>query len=185
MNPCPCGYFQLDTRPCTCAPATVTKYQKRVSGRLLDKIDIHIEVPHVDHEKLSADRVGESSEAIRARVQATRGIQSKRFSNNGSTDIVCMQICASGDGALLQIAGGGQALVGAYHRILKLVRTIAELMGSEEIQLVATCVYQRMHSGTIRVLLARCILPGTCCNHLSSRIDHAQDESERYTSNRS
>jgi hypothetical protein len=96
-----------------------------------------------------------------------------------------MSICAWGDRAILQIAGGGQAFVGAYHRILKLVRTIAELVGSEEIQSVATCRYQRMRSGTIRVLLARCILPGTCCNHSSSRIDHAQDESERNASNRS
>jgi len=73
---------------CTCAPAVVTKYQKRISGPLLDRIDIHIEVPRVDYEKLSGDRVSETSEAIRARVQAARDIQNRRFSGNGSTDVV-------------------------------------------------------------------------------------------------
>jgi magnesium chelatase family protein len=89
MNPCPCGYYGDTQKPCTCAYALVTKYQKRISGPLLDRIDIHIEVPRVDYEKLSGDRVGEPSECIRARVQAARDIQTKRFSSNGSSDIVC------------------------------------------------------------------------------------------------
>ena len=89
MNPCPCGYYGDTQEPCTCAYALVTKYQKRISGPLLDRIDIHIEVPRVDYEKLSGDRVGESSECIRAGVQAARDLQNKRFSQNGSTDIVC------------------------------------------------------------------------------------------------
>src|SRR5688572_27839194 len=89
MNRCPCRYYGDSLKPCTCAPAVVTKYQKRISGPLLDRIDIHIEVPRVDYEKLSADRVGETSESIRARVQAARDIQSKRFLKNGSSDIVC------------------------------------------------------------------------------------------------
>jgi magnesium chelatase family protein len=67
----------------------VTKYQKRISGPLLDRIDIHVEVPRVDYEKLSGDRVGETSEAIRARAQAARDIQNKHFSHNGASDIVC------------------------------------------------------------------------------------------------
>jgi magnesium chelatase family protein len=74
MNPCPCGFYGDTQKPCTCASAMVTKYQKRISGYLLDCIDIHIEVPRVDYEKLSSDRVGETSEAIRARVQAAREI---------------------------------------------------------------------------------------------------------------
>ena len=85
----PCGFYGDSQKPCTCATAMVTKYQKRISGPLLDRIDIHIEVPRVDYEKLSGDRMGESSEAIRARVQAARDIQQKRFSNNGSSDIIC------------------------------------------------------------------------------------------------
>jgi magnesium chelatase family protein len=67
----------------------VTKYQKRISGPLLDPIDNHIEVPRVDYGKLSGDRVGESSESIRVRVQAARDIQLKRFSHNGFSNIVC------------------------------------------------------------------------------------------------
>jgi magnesium chelatase family protein len=79
MNPCPCGYYGDSQKPCTCAHALVTKYQRQISGPLLDRIDIHIEVPRVDYEKLSGDRVGEPSECIRTRVQAARDIQTKRF----------------------------------------------------------------------------------------------------------
>jgi len=89
MNPCPCGYYGDSQKPCICAPALVTKYQKRISGPLLDRIDTHIEVPRVDYEKLSGDRLGESSDSIRAHVQGARDIQHQRFSNNGSSDIVC------------------------------------------------------------------------------------------------
>ena len=89
MHPCPCGCYGDSQKPCTCSPAVVTKYQKRISGPLLDRIDIHIEVPHVDYEKLSGDRVGESSESIRARVQTVREIQNKRFSTKGPSDIIC------------------------------------------------------------------------------------------------
>ena len=88
MYPCPCDYSGDTQKACTCAPAVVTKYQKRISGPLLDRIDIHIEVPRVDYEKLSEDRLGETSASIRARVQAARNIQTKRFQNN-SSDIVC------------------------------------------------------------------------------------------------
>ncbi|MEP7136573.1 MAG: ATP-binding protein [Chloroflexota bacterium] len=106
----------------------------------------HIEVPRVDYEKLSGDRVGESSAAIRARVQAARDIQQKRFSNNGSSDIICnadmrvgeiRQFCKLQDeGQSLMRAAMTQLNLSAhaYHRILKLARTIADLAGSEEIQ---------------------------------------------------
>ena len=63
VHPCPCGYYGDSLRPCTCAPVVVTKYQKRISGPLLDRIDIHIEVPHVDYEKLSGNKVSETDEA--------------------------------------------------------------------------------------------------------------------------
>ena len=81
INPCPCGYYGDPIKPCACAPSTVTKYQKRISGSLLDHIDIHIKVPRVDYQKLSSDRLGESSEAIRKRVQAARDRQTARFTN--------------------------------------------------------------------------------------------------------
>ena len=79
MNSCPCGHYGDSQKACTCAPAVVTKYQKRISGPILDRIDIHIEVPRVDYEKLSGDRLGESSESIRKRVQAARDIQHHRI----------------------------------------------------------------------------------------------------------
>jgi len=148
MNPCPCGYYGDSQKPCTCAPVVVTKYQKRISGPLLDRIDIHIEVPRVDYEKLSTDRVGESSETIRSRVQAARDIQNKRFSSNSSSGIVCnadmhvgeiRQFCKLQDeGQSLMRAAMSQMQLSAraYHRILKLARTIADLAGREEIQSV-------------------------------------------------
>src|SRR5512140_3739969 len=81
LHACPCGYYGDPIKPCTCAPAAVTKYQKRISGPLLDRIDIHVEVPRVDYQKLSDDRLGEPSSAIRARVEAARDIQRHRFSD--------------------------------------------------------------------------------------------------------
>jgi len=89
MNPCPCGFYGDAQKPCTCAHALVTKYQKRISGPLLDRIHIHIEVLRVDYEKLNSDRVGESSTSIRQRVQAARERQRQRFSKNGSLHTVC------------------------------------------------------------------------------------------------
>jgi magnesium chelatase family protein len=158
MNPCPCGYYGDAMKPCSCAPVLVTKYQKRISGPLLDRIDIHIEVPRVDYEKLSEDRVGESSECIRARVQAARDIQSKRFglqslptlcrSQETSESVICnadmrvgeiRQFCKLQDeGQSLMRAAMTQLNLSAraYHRILKLARTIADLAECEEIQSV-------------------------------------------------
>jgi magnesium chelatase family protein len=80
MNPCPCGYYGDPVKACTCSAGTVTKYQKRIFGSLLDRIDIHIEVPRVEYEKLSDDRLGEPSAAIQARVEAARQRQRERFS---------------------------------------------------------------------------------------------------------
>ena len=88
VYPCPCGYHGDSLKPCTCAHATVTKYQKRISGPLLDRIDIHIEVPRVDYEKLSGNKVSETSESIRKRVQVARDIQNKHFTSGKTTDIV-------------------------------------------------------------------------------------------------
>lgn len=153
MNPCPCGYYGDSQKPCSCAPALVTKYQKRISGPLLARIDIHIEVPRVDYEKLSGDRLGESSECIRARVQAARNIQQSRFTdsqltNHQSTDIVCNADMRVGEiRQYCKVQEEGQRLMRsamtqlnlsarAYHRILKLARTIADLAGNEEIQSV-------------------------------------------------
>ena len=72
MNPCPCGYYGDPTKECTCAPSMVTRYQKRISGPLLDRIDIHVEVPRVPYEKLTGERLGEPSSVVAARVEAAR-----------------------------------------------------------------------------------------------------------------
>ncbi|WKZ44366.1 MAG: hypothetical protein QY302_01085 [Anaerolineales bacterium] len=113
---------------------------------MLDRIDIHIEVPSVDYEKLSGDRLGETSETIRKRVQAARNIQLARFAKLGSSNIVAnadmrvgeiRQFCKLQDeGQSLMRAAMSQMNLSAraYHRILKLARTIADLAGSEEIQ---------------------------------------------------
>ncbi len=79
MNPCPCGYYGHPTKECTCSSTNILRYQKRISGPLLDRIDIHITVPRVDYEKLSGNRLGETSAAIRARVEKARERQRKRF----------------------------------------------------------------------------------------------------------
>jgi len=124
----------------------ITKYQKRISGPLLDSIDIHVEVPRVEYQKLSDGRLGESSAVIRQRVQAARDIQRHRFSKVDSRSIVCnadmrvaevRQFCKLDEaGESLIRAAMGQMNLSArgYHRVLKLARTIADLVGSELIQ---------------------------------------------------
>ena len=122
----------------------MTKYQKSISGPLLDHTDIHIEVSRVDYEKLSGNKLGELSEAIRKRVQNVRDVQNHRFTN--STDVICNAEMRVGEvRQFCQLQAEGQSLMRAamsqlnlsaraYHRILKLSRTIADLAGSEEIQ---------------------------------------------------
>jgi magnesium chelatase family protein len=147
VHPCPCGWLNDPQKACGCAPGVVTKYQKRISGPILDRIDIHIEVPRADYEKLSNDRLGERSESIRARVQVARDIQTNRFSGYNS-DIVCNSDMRVGEiRQFCKLQEEGQSLIRAamsqlnlsaraYHRILKLARTIADLVGSDEIQSV-------------------------------------------------
>jgi magnesium chelatase family protein len=84
MNPCPCGYAGDPEKECTCSPTLISRYQKRLSGPLLDRIDIHIEVPRVPFQKLSDDRRGEPSAAIRERVEGARAQQTARFAGAGA-----------------------------------------------------------------------------------------------------
>jgi magnesium chelatase family protein len=142
MNPCPCGFYGDPVRECRCAPSTVTRYQKRISGPLLDRIDIHLEVPRIDYEQLSDRRPGETSETIRARVRTARDVQAQRFSG---TDILTnadmgpreIQLHARLDetGEQLMRTAVRQLALSArgYHRVLKLARTIADLAGSERV----------------------------------------------------
>jgi magnesium chelatase family protein len=142
MNPCPCGYYGDPVKPCTCSMGMVTKYQKRISGPLLDRIDIHIQVPRVDYEKLSDSRLGESSSTVQSRVEAARELQRNRFKG---TPIACnadmhpaevRKFCALDDAGRSLIKSAMNQLqlsARAYHRILKLARTIADLAGAENI----------------------------------------------------
>ncbi len=143
MNPCPCGYYGDPTHACTCSPSSITRYRKRISGPLLDRIDIHLEVPRVEYEKLSDDRLGEPSEAIRQRVEAARERQRKRLAPFGLQANAEMgpaeirRFCALDDQGrqLMRLAMQQMALSArAYHRVLKVARTIADLAGSEAIR---------------------------------------------------
>ncbi len=144
MNPCPCGYYGDPVKPCTCSNMVVTKYQKRISGPLLDRIDIHVEVPRVEYEKLSSARLGESSAVVRERVEAARSRQRVRFvSADGVTCNADMRpaevrkFCAldeTGQSLVQTAMNQLQLSARAYHRVLKLARTIADLAGSESIQ---------------------------------------------------
>jgi magnesium chelatase family protein len=142
-NPCPCGYYGDAVKPCICSTATVTKYQKRISGPLLDRIDIHLQVPRVDYEKLSDNRVGEPSEKIRNRVEAARERQRVRFkelsgvtSNSDMRPAEVRKFCqldATCSSLMKTAMNQLQLSARAYHRVLKLARTIADLAGSEAI----------------------------------------------------
>jgi magnesium chelatase family protein len=163
MNPCPYGFYGDSQKPCTCAPAGVTKYQKRISGPLLDRIDIHIEVPRMDYEKLSGDRMGESSESIRARVQAARNIQLESFSKIGSSNIfanVDMRVAEIRQFCKLQ--DEGQNLIRAAMSQTQLVSKslssypetgadFADLAGSEEIQSIHLAEVLHLRSPKIDV----------------------------------
>jgi magnesium chelatase family protein len=140
MNPCPCGYYGDAIKACTCSQGAVTKYQKRISGPLLDRIDIHIHVPRVEYDKLSDARLGEPSNVVRARVEAARQRQRARFAGPDMTCNADMrpaevrQFCTLDDSgrALMKTAMNQlQLSARAYHRVLKLARTIADLAGSE------------------------------------------------------
>lgn len=142
MNPCPCGYYGDPIKPCTCSSATVTKYQKRISGPLLDRIDIYIEVPRVEFDKLSDQRQGESSKSIQQRVETAREVQRRRFQKSEISANAEMRPADIRKYCLLDETGNRlirtamnqfQLSARAYHRILKLARTIADLDGSEQI----------------------------------------------------
>jgi len=144
MNPCPCGYFGDPGHNCSCAAPQIQKYRSRISGPLMDRIDIHIEVPAVNFKELSADRRGEASESIQNRVQKARKIQTDRFRDEA--DVYCnadmlsvhltkfCQLDKEGTD-LLEVAINKLGFSArAYDRILKVGRTIADLAGEQDIQ---------------------------------------------------
>lgn len=144
MNPCPCGYYNHPEKECVCAPGVVQRYLSRISGPLLDRIDLHVEVVPVSFDEMTAGRKNESSLEIRERVVQARARQTARFAGYSSIHCNAMmpsnlvkEICRIGDDgkALLKNAMERLGLSArAYDRILKVSRTIADLAGSEEIK---------------------------------------------------
>lgn len=144
MNPCPCGYYTDPSKECTCSPPEVQRYLSRISGPLLDRIDIHIEVPAVKYKDLSSSATGESSEVIRERVERARRIQQQRFANH--PHLFCNARMDSKEiHKFCQLDEQGQELLKmaitklglsarAFDRILKVSRTIADLEQSEHIK---------------------------------------------------
>ena len=138
-NPCPCGYFGDPVKECSCTPGMISRYRKRISGPLLDRIDIFIEVPRIEYEKLTDDRLGETSEMVRGRVETARQIQRERFRdtnltcNADMTPVEVREFCRTEPEAQTLIRAAMKQLylsARAFHRILKLARTIADLDGS-------------------------------------------------------
>jgi magnesium chelatase family protein len=143
MNPCPCGYYGDPFRQCKCPPSVVARYQRRISGPFIDRVDIFVEVPHIEYEKLTDERLGERSDVIQSRVTAARDRQLKRFdgsrvtSNAEMTPAEIRELCKVEDAAqsLLQAAMNQLHLSArAFHRILKLALTIADLEASDIIK---------------------------------------------------
>ena len=142
MNLCPCGYYGDPVKECTCSASTISRYQKRISGPLLDRIDIYVQVPRVDYEKLADDRLAEGSDKVRYRVEAARSLQRARFdgsklaSNAEMTPVEVKAFCQVETEAhsLLKAAMNQLGLSArAFHRILKLARTIADLAEAQTI----------------------------------------------------
>lgn len=145
MNPCPCGYYNHPEKECVCAPGVVQKYLNKISGPLLDRIDLHVEVTPVSFDQMTANRKSESSAQIRERVIKAREVQTKRFqehthiySNAMMPPQMVKEICAINEAGktLLKTAMERLGLSArAYDRILKVSRTIADLSGSEQIKI--------------------------------------------------
>ena len=143
MNPCPCGYLGDKTRRCRCSPVQIQRYRSRLSGPLLDRIDIHVEAPALSVEELRAAAPGESSAVMRERISAAREIQKARFAgtplrcNAQMTAKMLREVCAltAEQGLILQRAMERLGLSArAYDRILKVSRTIADLAGTPAIE---------------------------------------------------
>ena len=143
QNPCPCGYATDPDRTCLCGPMAISRYQKKVSGPLLDRIDLHVEVPRVEFDKLAKHDLEEASERIRERVQIARERQTHRLkdtpyqTNSEMKNRDIREYCVLNDQSVDLLKQAVQHMhlsARGYHRILKLSRTIADLAGSDDIQ---------------------------------------------------
>ena len=143
MNPCPCGYYNHPTKACVCSPGAVFKYMNRISGPMLDRIDMHIEVVPVEFDELSRSGGEESSAVIRQRVVAVRKIQSARFAGmsihtNSMMNSRCLrEFCPLSEESSVLLRRAMERFnlsARAYDRIIKVARTIADLAGTEQIE---------------------------------------------------
>ena len=144
MNPCPCGYYGDPTHHCVCTPGQIQRYMNRISGPLLDRMDLHIEVPVVPFNQLSQMQQGEPSEVIRSRVIAARKRQEERFKafkgvycNAQMSERMIHQFCEPDEASLNMLRMAMERLhlsARAYNRILKVARTIADIEGTERVQ---------------------------------------------------
>lgn len=143
MNPCPCGYYNHPTKECSCSPAAVHRYLGRVSGPLMDRIDLHVEVTPVAREELSSESVAETSAEVRARVVRARDIQAQRFqglgiyTNTMMSSAMIRKFCPLSEAARRLLDAAMERLqlsARAYDRIIKVARTIADLAGTEDIE---------------------------------------------------
>lgn len=160
MNPCPCGYLGDPKHDCTCTPLMIQRYRTRLSGPLLDRIDLHVEVPRVPHRDLADPKDGETSAAVRARVEAARAIQRERLGCFGVHANARMQtrhirkfciLDAEGERLLETVTDRLGLSARTYTRILKLARTIADLAGEERIRqphLAEAIQYRGLERGT-------------------------------------
>ncbi len=139
MNPCPCGFFNDPVKYCSCSPGAISRYQQKLSGPFTDRMDIFVNAPHVNYEKLTSERLGESSSSVQKRVSSARKTQLERFRNHlrvANAEMLPHEIkefCTTDEAARSLIKEGMKQLhlsARAYHRILKLGRTIADLDGS-------------------------------------------------------
>jgi len=142
MNPCPCGYFNDPEKECRCSPHEITRYQRKISGPIMDRIDLYVEVPHVKYEKLTDGNIDGSSAEIRKKVEKARKIQLERFknekvkSNSEMTIPLVKKHCGvdeDGEQLLRNAVNNLHMSARGYHRILKLARTIADLADSPHI----------------------------------------------------
>lgn len=143
QNPCPCGFMSDPEKRCSCAPSQIVRYQKKISGPLLDRIDIHMEVPRVKYEKLADASKAETSENVKKRIEAARIVQNKRFAktkiktNSEMSSREVREYCKLESEAEKIMARAVESMklsARVYHRLLKLARTIADLENSENIK---------------------------------------------------
>lgn len=153
QNPCPCGFLTDAEKQCNCSPTQVMRYQKKISGPLIDRIDIHVEVPRVKYDKLSKDELAENSKSVKVRVHKAKKVQAERFkkaklkikSNAEMSSRYIKQFCVLDQEAEQMIATAVDNMklsARVYHRILKIARTIADIKGEDIIN--SSCIAEAL-----------------------------------------